>query len=89
MKEKILNLRDDGKSYSEISKILGCSKSTVYYYCNENSKNVIKNGIYRRKMGIFIERNSKNINCIFCNIPLKNKQKNFAQEDVNLTIFII
>ena len=87
MKEKILNLRDEGKSYSEISKILDCSKSTVYYYCNRNSKNVIKNGINRRKMGIFIERNSKNINCIFCNILLKNKQKKFCSRGCQSNYF--
>jgi CRISPR/Cas system Type II protein with McrA/HNH and RuvC-like nuclease domain len=38
MKEKILKLRLDGKSYSEIKNILGCSKSTISYYCGDGQK---------------------------------------------------
>lgn len=38
MKEKILQLRNEGKSYSEIKKILNCSKSTISYYCGINQK---------------------------------------------------
>jgi CRISPR/Cas system Type II protein with McrA/HNH and RuvC-like nuclease domain len=38
MKEDILKLRTEGKTYNEIVKILGCSKSTVSYYCGENQK---------------------------------------------------
>lgn len=34
-KEDILRLRNDGKSYGEISEILGCSKGTVAYYLKE------------------------------------------------------
>lgn len=33
MKEKILKLREEGKSYNEIKKILGCSKGTISYHC--------------------------------------------------------
>lgn len=39
MKEKILELHQAGKSYNEICKILGCSKSTVSYHCGEGQKN--------------------------------------------------
>jgi transcriptional regulator with XRE-family HTH domain len=38
MQEKILQLRKEGKTYSEICELLGCSKSTVNYYCNKKSK---------------------------------------------------
>jgi hypothetical protein len=31
-KEDILKLRDEGKSYREIEKILGCSRGTISYY---------------------------------------------------------
>ena len=31
--EKILSLRKEGKSYKEITKILGCAMSTVSYHC--------------------------------------------------------
>jgi CRISPR/Cas system Type II protein with McrA/HNH and RuvC-like nuclease domain len=38
MKEQILELRKEGKSYNEIVKIVGCSKSTVAYHCNNTTK---------------------------------------------------
>lgn len=34
MREKILKLKEEGRSQIEISKILNCSKSTVSYYIN-------------------------------------------------------
>lgn len=38
MKNKILKLRKDGKSYREIQNILGCSKSNISYHCGNNQK---------------------------------------------------
>lgn len=38
MKEQILELRAQGKSYNEIAKLLGCSKGTVSYHCGEGQK---------------------------------------------------
>ena len=38
MKEKILKLRLEGKTYDEIKKELGCSKSTISYHCGEGQK---------------------------------------------------
>ena len=35
MKNKILKLRKEGKTYSEISKILNCAKSTVSHHCKK------------------------------------------------------
>lgn len=40
-KDKILLLREDGKSYNEIVKELGCSKATVSYHCKKWSLNDI------------------------------------------------
>ena len=37
LKEKILELRSDGKNYNEISVLLDCSKSTVSFHCNNNN----------------------------------------------------
>lgn len=39
MKEEILKLRSEGKTYSEICKIVGCSKSTIAYHCSPEQKN--------------------------------------------------
>lgn len=38
MKKQILALRAKGKSYREIQKILGCSRSTISYHCGEGQK---------------------------------------------------
>lgn len=38
MKQKILTLRQEGKTYREIQKTLNCSLSLVAYYCNNTSK---------------------------------------------------
>lgn len=35
-KEDILRLRAEGKTYAEISQVLGCSKGTVAYYLKES-----------------------------------------------------
>jgi 5-methylcytosine-specific restriction endonuclease McrA len=42
MREKILELRNQGKSYNQISEILGCSKSTISYYCGDNQKEKVR-----------------------------------------------
>jgi len=40
-KEKILLLREEGNSYSEISKLIGCSKATISYHCKRyNLQNI-------------------------------------------------
>ena len=38
MEEKILELRAKGYSYNKIQKELGCSKSTISYYCGKGQK---------------------------------------------------
>jgi len=38
MKEKIQKLRNEGKSYKQIVKELGCSIATVCYHCGEGQK---------------------------------------------------
>lgn len=38
MKEQILSLRQQGKSYDAIALILNCSKSNVAYYCSPQAK---------------------------------------------------
>lgn len=38
MKQRILELRAEGKTYDEIVEIVGCSKGTVAYHCGEGVK---------------------------------------------------
>lgn len=47
MKEKILKLRSQGRTYNEIQKELGCSKSTISFHCGEGQKE--KNRIRTKK----------------------------------------
>lgn len=42
MKDKILELRKLGKTYSEISLELGCSKGTISYHCGKGQKEKAK-----------------------------------------------
>lgn len=42
MKEQILELRNQGKTYTEIIEIVKCSKATVSYYCSEGQKEKVK-----------------------------------------------
>lgn len=52
-KDSILKLRSEGKSYTEIQSILGCSKGTICYHCGENQKNKTyerKNKLDNRKI---------------------------------------
>lgn len=57
MKWKILELRAQGKTYKEICEELGCSKSTVAYYCGEGQK---EKTLDRQR----VRRNNKIINRI-------------------------
>lgn len=67
MKDKILKLRQDGLSYSEIIKRLNCSRALVSYYCGNNQKektlnrqrkNRIKTHPYKLKINSFINPTS-------------------------------
>mgnify|MGYP003434401249 FL=1 len=52
MKEQIIKLREDGKSYKEISEILKCSKSTVCYYLGKNQKDktILRNKKFKKSL---------------------------------------
>ena len=39
MKEKIIRLRKEGKSYRDIENELGCSRATISYHCKRNDLN--------------------------------------------------
>jgi hypothetical protein len=43
LKEQILKLRIDGKTYNEIRTILNCSKATISYHCKRHNVNFFKN----------------------------------------------
>lgn len=73
MKEKILELRAQGKSYREIEKILGCSKGSVSYHCGKGQKEKAYNRVKRHRSGVKLEKRPKRVckNCA-CHIKGKN-----------------
>lgn len=56
MKNEILKLRKEGKSYSEIKKQLGCSKGTISYYCGDDQKVKTRNRTRKRRKNKLIAR---------------------------------
>lgn len=38
MKEQILKLRSEGKSYRDIEQLIGCSKGTIAFHCGTGQK---------------------------------------------------
>lgn len=66
MKEQILKLRKEGKTYNEIEKELGCSKSKIAYYVNYTSK---RKAVERtRKMRFKMRKELKDIYGSKCSI---------------------
>lgn len=56
MKEEILKLRNEGKSYKEIVRILGCSKSTVCYHCGIGQKDKTKERTKNRRKNVLLNK---------------------------------
>jgi 5-methylcytosine-specific restriction endonuclease McrA len=48
-KEKILELRQQGKSYRQIEKELGCSRATICYYCRPGQKDKVLENTRKRR----------------------------------------
>lgn len=83
MKEEILKLRSQGKSYSEIQKELGCSPGTISYHCNEKSKEKAKLRSKNRKRkkcicGEFIKKESTI--CMKCSAEEYKKKRDKIYE---------
>ncbi len=68
MKEQILKLRKEGKTYDEIVKIVGCSKGTVSYYCGkgQKEKSKLRQNKRRRRHRDWIIDYKKNCKCSKC-----------------------
>lgn len=68
MKDKIIELQKQGKSYNEIKKILNCSKGTISYYLGENQKQKTANRNKERKQRdkIWLTNIKKELVCSIC-----------------------
>jgi len=66
MKEEILKLRTDGKSYNEIQRILNCSKGTIAYHCGNGQKDKVinRNKKYKKTINGILKSKKDNFNCI-------------------------
>ena len=64
----ILKLHNEGKSYSEIQKILGCSKGTISYHLGsgQKEKTVGRNRDSRNKISKFLQNYKQERVCADC-----------------------
>lgn len=92
MKEEILKLREEGKTYNEIVEIVGCAKSTVAYYCGVGQKGkAIARQRRRRKNNLIqkVERfreRSKSTKNFVESVRKFNKRDNSIDHKVNREI---
>jgi hypothetical protein len=75
MKEQILNLRAEGKTYSQIKDILGCSKSTISFHCGVGQKEKSSD----RKMKNRLLKPFENKLLVFKSRALKSKVRDFQR----------
>lgn len=68
MKDEILSLRARGFSYSEIRGILGCSLSTISYYCGNNQTEKAKKRAKatREKKRLWFDSIKSQLSCNRC-----------------------
>lgn len=94
MKDKILSLRGEGKSYREIQKMLGCSRGLISYYVNpegktktlnrQNKNRFIRRSKYKKLLGGKCEKCGYNK----CLDALQFHHRDPAQKDFMVSDFI-
>ena len=77
MKEQILELRSQGKSYNEICQLLGCSKGTVAYHCGDGQKDITRNRNRKRRSDLVILKKVENFQY---DRRVKDKTEDFQRE---------
>ena len=67
-KDKIIALHKEGKSYSEIQKILGCSKGTISYHLGSGQKEKSATTRNRLRANImeYVQQYKESVGCIDC-----------------------
>lgn len=76
MKEQILKLRAEGKTYKEIKDVLGCSKGTIAYHCGDGQKEKSRNRVNKSRTKICSCGSNKYITsdvCGTCTNKVKRK----------------
>lgn len=83
LKEKIIKLREDGKTYKEIVETLGCSKSVISFHIGEHVGRIEKyckycKSIIKGRSKICSTCNSIERFCTVCQEKLSGKKKKFC-----------
>lgn len=91
MKEEILKLREDGKSYNEIKEILKCSKATISYYCGDGQKEKTNRRTKKRRENLILFKlegfkNRKSERYIKESVRKFQKRDNLVDGKVNKSI---
>lgn len=79
MKDKILSLREEGKTYSQIKNILGCSKSTISFHCGKGQK---EKSAKRKNLSRTIKPFENKL-LVFKSRSLKGKVRDFQRNRLN------
>ena len=80
MKEKILRLHAEGKSYRQIEKELGCSRSTISYHCSKGQKEkTLKRTAKRRAERSVFEKKVDNFK--YANKKVTNGVRDFKRRN--------
>lgn len=74
MKEDILKLRSEGKTYNQIKEILGCSKGTISFHCGEGQKEKSKTRTRKLRKNTFVHKLQ-----MFKNSGVKSRVINFQR----------
>ncbi len=86
MKEQILALYNQGKTYNEISKILNCSKGTISYHCGngQKEKSLLKQRQRRNQQHYLSKKVEQfsNRKLYFKTASFQKNKKTFTVEDV-------
>ena len=90
MKEQILKLRSEGKTYKQIKNILNCSLSTICYHLRSDQKQKV---LARRNKHRFNKKeklkNSVGGKCQFCGYDKCQRALHFHHIDPTQKLFII
>jgi 5-methylcytosine-specific restriction endonuclease McrA len=80
MKEQILQLRKEGKSYNEIQNILKCSKGTIAYHCGDGQKlkSQIRVKSYKKTLNGILKRKKDNFSVLNRRDKSKKKRSELA-----------
>ena len=81
-KEDIIRLRGEGKSYRQIQKILGCSKSTIAYHCDGGKEKSRVLSQLKSRKAICRKVSSFKVRCSKANyLTLRAKVKTFKRKN--------